>query len=237
MKRAATTPPIAPNRWPCHETPGRGHERERQRRAVDREHEQADHEVQRPAAEDAARDQVGGEAEHDAAGADVVRVRRREHPRAETRHERHDHGHRRRAGEPAERDREAEHQERDRVADQVRPARVQERRERDPRQPVDIPRVDAVVVEVRAERVEGLDHPHHHDHPGHEREPADAVLGGGRAGRWLARCQNSPPPPGSGGMCAVFGMASRTGSGIGASCSGGITRTGSPRCSRRWGRS
>ena len=24
MKRAATTPPIAPNRWPCHEMPGVG---------------------------------------------------------------------------------------------------------------------------------------------------------------------------------------------------------------------
>ena len=65
-------------------------EPEHQRRAVDREHQQPDHEVHRAAAPHAARDQVGREAEHDPAGADVVGVRGREQPRAEARDQRDD---------------------------------------------------------------------------------------------------------------------------------------------------
>jgi hypothetical protein len=38
--------------------------------------------------------------------------------------------------------------------------------------------VDAVVVEMGAECVDGLEHPHHTTITGHEQEPADAVLGG-----------------------------------------------------------
>jgi hypothetical protein len=163
------------------------HEAEEQRRAVDGDDADARGEVDRVAAEDPARDQVGGEAEDEAAGADVVRVGRADEPRAEAADQRHDPRDRGGAGEAAEGDRPAEDEKRDRIADEMAPAGVQERREGDVRERVRIARVDAVGVEVEAGDVEHLDHPHDRDHRGHEDEAAYALLRAGTGPRRVDR--------------------------------------------------
>ena len=64
------------------------------------------------------------------------------------------------AGDAAEEHEEAEHQERHRVADQVRPAGVQERGGHDARQPVELARLDPEAVElVAAQLVHELQQP------------------------------------------------------------------------------
>ena len=54
---------------------------------------------------------------------------------------------------------------------------MQEGREGDPRQAVDVARVDALGVEAAADEVDDLERPHHHDHRRDECEPAHAVVG------------------------------------------------------------
>ena len=170
--RAATTPPIAPNRWPCHEMPGVGHEPESSVVPVDRQHDQ-----RRPRCA-----RRGG----------CRRRARRGRPRSRTR------GRWRRCGrcstarsatcpspptsatiavtaatraEAAERDRGAEHEERDRVADQVVPAGVQERREHDPR-PGRRPRAaGSRRSRARRRRRRRPRRPHHADHRPDEDDP------------------------------------------------------------------
>ena len=78
--------------------------------------------------------------------------------------------------EAGERDRRAQDDERDRVADQVAEAGVQERRGGDADQAVAVVRLDAVLVEVAAERrVDDLDDPHQPRHRGDEHETVLAV--------------------------------------------------------------
>ena len=121
---AATTPPTAPNRWPCHDTPGVGTKPETSVAPYTAITASPPMMCQRGAGVGAAGDQVRGEPEHHAAGADVDRVvRRRGQPRAEAADDDHDHRDDRHALEAADRDRRAEDHERDRVADQVAPAR------------------------------------------------------------------------------------------------------------------
>ena len=87
------------------------------------------------AAEEPARDEVAGVAEHDPARADVDRVGGRDEPRAEAADDGDDQRDDATRATPLERDHRAEHEERHRVADQVVPAGVQERREHDPSRP------------------------------------------------------------------------------------------------------
>ena len=173
---AATTPPTAPNRWPCQDTPGRRDEAGDQRGAVHGDHRQPADDVPRGAGVGAAGDQVRGEPEHHAAGADVDRVVGTRQPRAEAADDDHDHRDDRHALEAADGDRRAEDHERDRVADQVAPAPVQEGRERHADQPVGVARPDPGRVGVAADGVVDLDQPHHRDHGRDQDEAARAVL-------------------------------------------------------------
>ena len=127
--------------------PGVARQHAPQDAAVDEEHHDADADLGEAAGVEAADQQVGEPAEHDAAGAEGDGARRREEPDREPR--RHDdHERRPRPPPPAvEQHQGAEQEERDRVADQVRPAPVQPRRQEDADQSLVGVRPDAVGIE------------------------------------------------------------------------------------------
>jgi hypothetical protein len=137
------------------------------------------------AAEGAARDQVGGEAEHEPARADGDAAGRCGQPRAQPSHHRDDRGDRHDPGEAAEGDRGPEQEERHGVRDQMPEAAVEERRDGDAGEPLRIARPDAGRIEIRRDEVDHLDDPHERSHGGDEEQPAETGIAGGpgRIGR------------------------------------------------------
>ena len=128
---AATTPPIAPNRCACQEIRSCGSRPCSspipQIATTTTPIASSDRRLR----EDPPRHEVRGVAEHDAAGAEVDRVRRGDEPRPEPADDRDDQRDERHAHEAAERDRRAHRQKRHGVGDEVAEAGVQERRRED----------------------------------------------------------------------------------------------------------
>ena len=163
--RAATTPPIAPNRWPCHEIPSCGSSPASSAPPHSTRHHGADRDLHRAAVEQAARDQVGGVAEHHPARAEVDRVRRRDQPGAEPADERHDRGHADAAATPP-RARSPPPSRRTGTVLATRWPKPTCRKGAATHavEPVDVARLDAEPVEPVVERrVDDLEHPHERD--------------------------------------------------------------------------
>ena len=146
--------------------------------APDEPDDHTDQQFSNVAIEQAAREQIGGVAEHHPAGADRVHVGRRHQPGPDPTDDDHDHGHERQAARSVHRDERAHEQERDRVVDEVRrKVRVQEPRGADRPQVADVAGVDPspAVQSLAVERVDPLDQPHEGGDHEQQTEPLDRL--------------------------------------------------------------